>query len=351
MCIRDRYKWQRANNAADRPFVLHDGPPYANGSLHIGHALNKVLKDVINRYKVLQGYRVDFVPGWDCHGLPIELKAMKNVKNRSERSPTKIRRRAKQHALDAIEGQRQDFQRWGVMADWDDVYQTMSPEYEASVIQVFQHMVQNGLVQRKFRPVHWSPSSRTALAEAELEYNENHKSVAAWVGMPISDPSGLPASAQGASAVVWTTTPWTLPANTAVCFSVGMDYVVVQHAGERYLVSEESTARLAEALGLESVEVEDRFPGSALAGVVCEHPVLEGETSPMIAGEHVTDDMGSGFVHTAPAHGVDDFEVCQSVPGLEMRCVVDDLGRYTNEVGVEELEGCLLYTSPSPRDS
>ena len=198
---------------------------------------------------------------------------------------------------------------------------------------------------RKLKPVYWSPSSRTALAEAELEYNEEHVSIAAWVGMRITEPAGLPTIAHDAKATIWTTTPWTLPANSAVAFAPDTEYCVVRDRGEKYVVSVGSLERLCEALGVDNMEELGRFPGSAFQGAICEHPVLDDQISPMIPGEHVTDDMGSGLVHTAPAHGAEDFDACIDHPDLPLRCPVDNAGRFNSTVGIESLVG-LPVRSP-----
>jgi isoleucyl-tRNA synthetase len=249
-CTSELYAWQQQQGEdGERPhFVLHDGPPFANGDPHMGHALNKILKDIINRYKLMQGYRVNYVPGWDCHGLPIELKALQRLTSTDDNTRCKpatqqqqqhvppdaaaVRRAARAEAQSAVDAQRAQFERWGVMADWDNAYLTMSPTYEAAQLHVFRILVERGYVYRALRPVHWSPSSATALAEAELEYNDQHKSRAIFVRFEVEPSTASGAQAletwPGLSLVAWTTTPWSLPGNQALCIHPRIEYSVVR---------------------------------------------------------------------------------------------------------------------------
>ena len=203
-------------------FTLHDGPPYANGALHVGHALNKTLKDIINKVQLMQGKRARYIPGWDCHGLPIELKVLQSLKTeeRRELKPLELRRKAHAYAEKQVEGQRQGFRRWGIWGDWETPYLTLQKRYEAAQIDVFGRMVLAGHIYRGLKPVHWSPSSRTALAEAELEYPDGHSSPSVFVAFPVEQLSSALAEAgvkaEGLAVAIWTTTPWTLPANLAV---------------------------------------------------------------------------------------------------------------------------------------
>ena len=243
-CTADLYAWQERERPADGPrFVLHDGPPFANGVPHMGHALNKVIKDIVNRYRLLRGDRISYVPGWDCHGLPIELKALQRVAEgslqhtRDDMSAVAVRSAARQEAEAAIEAQREQFERWGVMGDWDNSYLTMTPEYEAGQLRIFRRMVEKGLIYRALRPVHWSPSAMTALAEAELEYNDTHRSRAVYVRFLVDQaPPELGASGlalegcPGLSLVAWTTTPWSLVGNQALCIHPDLEYSVVRIA-------------------------------------------------------------------------------------------------------------------------
>ena len=346
------YEWQLDRPDIKGDFTLHDGPPYANGKPHMGHVLNKVLKDVINRYKLMRGYRVHYCPGWDCHGLPIELKACKES-DFLEASAQEIRQKAAKFARKTIELQKEAFQRWGCMGDWGSPYLTMDPAYEADQVRVFYQMYQRGCIYRGFKPVYWSPSSGTALAEAELEY-QDHTSRAVYVLFPIipSTASSLPQISNfstisnlsndgggGIFALVWTTTPWTLAANKAICFNPEHSYSLLQiRAGSKkkgVLVGSECLPRLEPILG--EYKVLDTLPGTALEGLKYQNPLdTEVDTDathrPLLPADHVTETEGSGLVHTAPAHGFEDHLIGVRY-GLELGCIVNDKGRYTNEAG------------------
>ena len=279
-CLHGLYREQLARDGA-ASFLFHDGPPYANGPPHIGHFLNKVLKDVVNRYKVQRGFRVEYVPGWDCHGLPIELKALEKVKKskREGMDAMAIRRVARQCALDAIDVQRTAFERWGVMADWSTIYRTLDPEYEAHQIDVFRHMVERGLVYRGLRPVYWSPSSKTALADAELEYEDDHCSKSIYVAFPLAGAHEATAQldVDNDALLAWTTTPWSLPANEAICVNRALEYVAVRvpgHAGKRWIVARELVDDVGALLGFSHDDVVASWPGSALVGAQYRHPLL-----------------------------------------------------------------------------
>jgi isoleucyl-tRNA synthetase len=235
-CTEDLYSWQRNYNTKDRPFVLHDGPPYANGDLHIGHALNKILKDVICRFQITNGKRVHYVPGWDCHGLPIEVKALQALRAHHDQiGPVAVRAAARALAETTVEEQMKGFKEWAVMGDWKNSYKTMNRDFEMRQLGVFKAMVSGGLIYRMRRPVYWSPSSGTALAEGELEYDDNHKSTAAFVSFPITElpeqllRRGLDPNNTGA--LIWTTTPWTLPANQAIAVHQDLEYCLVTLSG------------------------------------------------------------------------------------------------------------------------
>ena len=345
------YKWQLDRPDTKGDFTLHDGPPYANGKPHMGHVLNKVLKDVINRYKLMQGFRVHYRPGWDCHGLPIELKACKES-DFLEASPQEIRQKAAKFAQKTIELQKEAFQRWGCMGDWGNPYLTMDPAYEADQVRVFYRMYQQGCIYRGFKPVYWSPSSGTALAEAELEY-QDHTSRAVYVLFPIvpgtatllpqiSDFSSNDDNGGGVFVLVWTTTPWTLAANKAICFNPEHSYSLIQiGAGsekKRVLVGSECLQRLGPILGEYSILC--TLLGLALEGLKYRNPLdtlLQQHNvgvmhRPFLSGDHVTETEGSGLVHTAPAHGFEDHLIGVHY-SLELGCVVNDKGMYTNEVG------------------
>ena len=326
------YDWQQGErDDASKTFTLHDGPPYANGVPHMGHLLNKVLKDIVNRYKLMRGFRLEHRPGWDCHGLPIELKACKDM---GSATPIEIRTRAADFARQTLTVQREAFKRWGCIGDWDRPYITMDPQYEANQIDVFYRMYERGCIYRGVKPVYWSPSSHTTLAEAELEYRD-HTSRAVYVLFPIASLPGR--SEVGAvEALVWTTTPWTLVANRAICYNPDHRYSLVRVAGEngcsrRLLLGAESVLRLDSLLG--SYSVEASFLGSELAGATyCDTLDADEAKRPFLPGSHVTETDGTGLVHTAPAHGFEDHDIGIE-HGLDLSCHVDELGCYTAEAG------------------
>ncbi len=330
-------------------FILHDGPPYANGSLHIGHALNKILKDVINRYQLLQGRKVRYVPGWDCHGLPIELKVLQNMKpaEREQLTPLKLRRKARDFALKAVDEQRQGFKRYGIWGDWDNPYLTLKPEYEAAQIGVFGQMFLKGYIYRGLKPVHWSPSSKTALAEAELEYPEDsegrptHVSRSIYVAFPMTGVATgvkevLEPFLPNLSVGIWTTTPWTIPANLAVSVNPELTYAVVEvdssSENPKYLIiAADLVERLSTTLGT-NLKVKATLPGKALEYCTYRHPLFDRESPIVIGGDYVTTDSGTGLVHTAPGHGQEDFQVGQRY-NLPILSPVDDDGNFTEEAG------------------
>jgi isoleucyl-tRNA synthetase len=323
-------------------FVLHDGPPYANGSLHMGHALNKILKDIINKYKLLQGYKVRYVPGWDCHGLPIELKVLQNMKSeeRQNLTPLTLRHKARDFALKAVDEQRQGFKRYGVWGDWEHPYLTLTPEYEAAQIGVFGQMVLKGYIYRGLKPVHWSPSSQTALAEAELEYPEGHTSRSLYAAFRMTKPAAevkeaLEPFLPDLGVAIWTTTPWTLPGNLAVAVNPELNYAVVQVGSEspyKYLiVAADLVERLSEKFGTQ-LTVKATMPGKALENSTYKHPLFDRESPVVIGGDYVTTESGTGLVHTAPGHGQEDYIVGQRY-GLPILSPVDDKGNFTEEAG------------------
>lgn len=330
------YSWQRERKAK-KEFCLHDGPPYANGDPHVGHALNKILKDIRNRFEMLRGRQVHYVPGWDCHGLPIELKALGEL-GTSGLSPLQIRQKAREFAEKAILRQKAAFQRWGVMADWDQCYFTYDGVYEAAQLKVFQEMHNKGLIYQDYKPVFWSPSSRTALAEAELEYNPEHVSRAIYTSFPVAKlPPSITekAAVDKVSVVVWTTQPWTIPANQAVCYMPNAQYSIVQRAdnSDLLLFATERTASLSALLGT-ALETVVTFTGSQLEGGVCKHPTIATKEVPLLPANHVTMAKGTGLVHTAPAHGMDDYSVASQFK-LSVECLVDEDGNFTELAGPE----------------
>lgn len=331
------YTWQRERKAK-KEFCLHDGPPYANGDAHVGHALNKILKDIHNRFEMLRGRKVSYIPGWDCHGLPIELKALGEL-NTSHLSPLQIRQKAREFAESAIASQRAAFQRWGVMADWEKCYYTFNGWYEAAQLRVFQDMHSKGLIYQDYKPVFWSPSSRTALAEAELEYNAEHLSTAVYTTFPLNTLPAKLATSLGelgkVCVLVWTTQPWTIPANQAVCFMPKAQYSVVRRCDNEQLLLV-ATERIAGLGTILSTELQNlaTFPGADLEGGVCQHPTLPGKEVPLLPANHVTMAKGTGLVHTAPAHGMEDYSVATHFH-LPVECMVDEEGRFTEAAGAE----------------
>jgi len=310
-------------------FILHDGPPYANGDVHIGTALNKVLKDIVVRYASMRGYDSPYVPGWDTHGLPIELQALREAAvDYHELSPLELRERCRQYALRYVNIQREQFRRLGVWADWDNPYLTMDPAFEAEQIRAFGVMAARGYIYRGLKPVYWCASCETALAEAEVEYRDK-VSPAIWVGFPVKDGKGkLPA---GSQVLVWTTTPWTIPANTGIALHPEVQYVLVQTPRGPVLLAEARRDEVFRHLDVVAGRVLAKFSGRDLEGVVCRHPLYERD-SLLILGEHVTLDQGTGCVHTSPGHGHEDFEVGARY-GLPVLVPLDDRGIFTEEAG------------------
>ncbi|MEM9004878.1 MAG: isoleucine--tRNA ligase [Cyanobacteria bacterium P01_F01_bin.86] len=339
-----------AESNPGEPFVLHDGPPYANGSLHIGHAMNKILKDTINKYQILRGRKVRYIPGWDCHGLPIELKVLQSMdaEVRANLTPIKLRRKAKAFALKTIDEQRESFKRYGVWGDWEAPYMTLQPAYEAAQIAVFGQMYLKGYIYRGLKSVHWSPTSQTALAEAELEYPEGHTSPSIYAAFPMVQASEAAAAAltpylSELGVAIWTTTPWTIPANMAVAVNPELTYAVVEVAKAKpfkyLLIAKDLSDRLSQVFDSE-LTLKAELKGADLEGSTYRHPLQEqlptdkrGETSPiLIGGDYVTTESGTGLVHTAPGHGQEDFQVGLRY-GLQVLCPVDERGDMTEEAG------------------
>ncbi|BEV35627.1 isoleucine--tRNA ligase [Synechococcus sp. M16CYN] len=331
-------------------FTLHDGPPYANGSLHMGHVLNKVLKDIINKYQVLKGRRVRFVPGWDCHGLPIELKVLQSM-NREQRqslTPIELRKKAASYACEQVRVQMRGFQRWGIWADWEHPYLSIQKGYEAAQIRVFSTMALKGHIYRDLKPVHWSPSSRTALAEAELEYPDGHISPSVYaafsaVELPfalreileaesIHLPNTVEELGRRLKVAIWTTTPWTLVANLAVSVNKRFNYVFADNnAGCLLIIAADLVGSLSKILG-QPLTAKATIKGDQLAGLRYRHPLLDRTSPIVIGGDYITTEAGTGLVHTAPGHGIDDFYTGQK-HGLPVLCPVDEAGTLTGEAG------------------
>ncbi|WNF35534.1 isoleucine--tRNA ligase [Bacillaceae bacterium IKA-2] len=308
-------------------YILHDGPPYANGDIHIGHALNKILKDFIVRYKSMSGFQAPYVPGWDTHGLPIETALTKNGKiNRKEMTVAEFRKLCEEYALNQVDRQREQFKRLGVRGDWENPYITLHKEYEAQQIQVFGDMAKKGYIYKGKKPVYWSPSSESALAEAEIEYQDK-RSASIYVAFNVNDGKGVLTGDE--KIVIWTTTPWTIPANLAICVNPQLDYSVVKVNSEKYLVASGLIENLVKELEWDDYEVIKKVKGAELEGVKTTHPFYDRD-SIVVLGEHATLEAGTGCVHTAPGHGEDDFIVGQKY-NLDVLCPVDDRGCFTNE--------------------
>jgi isoleucyl-tRNA synthetase len=334
---KDLYKKRlNRNRLKGKKFVLHDGPPYANGGIHLGTALNKVLKDIIVRYYDMKGYFAPYVPGWDTHGLPTELKAIKEKGlNRHEVGPVVFRQACEEIAMKYLDVQRESFKRLGVMGDWENPYITLKPEFEAKQIEVFGQMAKLGCIYKGMRPVYWCPSCETALAEAEIEYQDDH-GTSIYVKFPVKDDKGklkgIVETLDNLYVVIWTTTTWTLPGNLAISLNPEFVYVVVEANNERYIVAKELAENVMKAAEISDYKVLGEIPGSELEYVVCAHPFLDRD-SLVIVGDHVTLEAGSGCVHTAPGHGAEDFDVCKKYPEIGIVVPVDDRGHMTKEAG------------------
>ena len=325
----DVYGQLRKARAGQEKFVLHDGPPYANGAIHIGTALNKVLKDIVVRFASMEGHDSPYVPGWDTHGLPIELRAMRDLDlERSEVSALRLRQYCHEFALRWQGVQEAEFKRLGVMGDWDNPYLTLHPAYEACQIKVFGEMFMAGHIYKGLRPVYWCADCQTALAEAEIEY-ENKDSNSIYVGFPlVEEGEHLPADAM---VVIWTTTPWTIPANMAICLHPDAEYQLVDTEAGPLLLAKELREQALAAMGLTVLAPGPVWKGRELEGVRCRHPLFARD-SVLILGDHVTLDEGTGCVHTAPGHGHEDFMVAQRYD-LEVLNPLDDKGVFTDEAG------------------
>jgi isoleucyl-tRNA synthetase len=330
----DIYGRMRAAAAGRPKFVLHDGPPYANGDLHLGHAVNKILKDIIVKSRGLDGYDAPYVPGWDCHGLPIELNVEKKVgKPGAKVSPAEFRQKCRDYAARQVDGQRESFIRMGVFGDWFNPYLTMAFQTEADIVRALGRIIANGHLHKGFKPVHWCMDCGSALAEAEVEY-EDKTSPAIDVAYAALDPAAFNAACgsdyAGEIAIpIWTTTPWTIPASMAVSLHPTLEYVLIEGSGRALLVAADLAESCAARYGLAQLRILGRCKGAALERQLLQHPYLERQV-PVVLGEHVTTEAGTGAVHTAPAHGADDFQVGQ-VYGLEVFNPVGGNGVYLPE--------------------
>ena len=325
---------QRLKLNEGRPrFDLHDGPPFANGNIHMGHALNKISKDIIVRYKNMNGYYAPYVPGWDTHGLPVEQQLAKKGVDRKSMDRAKYRELCRQYAEEQIQKQMNDFKRLGVMADWDHPYVTLQHDFEAQEIRVFGEMYKKGYIYKGKKPVYWSWSSESTLAEAEVEYKDVEAN-SIFVAFPVTDGKGI-IDPKDTYFVIWTTTPWTIPANEAICVNPKFDYSVVQVGDKRYVVATGLLDKVAEEIGWDDYKVVQTVKGADMEYMKAKHPIYDKE-SLVIEGFHVTLDDGTGLVHTAPGFGEDDFNVGQKY-NLPIFSPVDAHGCYTDEV--PELKG------------
>lgn len=318
---------QRQELNKDKPtFILHDGPPYANGNIHIGHALNKISKDVIVRYKSMTGFRSPYVPGWDTHGLPIEQALTNKGVKRKEMSVAEFRELCEEYAWEQVNKQRDDFKRLGVAGEWDNPYVTLTPDYEEAQIRVFGKMAEKGYIYKGLKPIYWSPSSESALAEAEIEYKDV-KSASIYVAFKIVDGKGL--IDDSTSLIIWTTTPWTIPSNLGIAVHPDYDYVVILADGKKYVLAKDLVDTVTQEIGWESVEIISELKGKDMELMTAKHPMYD-RTSLVILGDHVTLEAGTGLVHTAPGHGDDDYIVGQKYK-LGVLSPVDDKGCFTDE--------------------
>ena len=325
----DLYGQIRTSRKGKPTWILHDGPPYANGRIHLGTAFNKIIKDFIVKSRTMSGFDSPYVPGWDCHGLPIEHKVDQELGSRKAKmSAAEIRRECRKYAEKFVDIQREDFKRLGIPGQWDNPYLTMAPRYQAVIARAFVDFLDKGYVYKGLKPVNWCLYDRTALAEAEVEYAD-HKSPSVWVSFAaVSDAATLDSSLAGKKVfgLIWTTTPWTLPANLAIAYNPRFEYSAVETAGGVYIVATDLVNVTAEKCAWDKPLTLARFHGDRLRGFVFQHPFMD-RTSPAILGDHVTLEQGTGAVHTAPGHGHDDY-VCGMEHGLSVYCPVDATGRF-----------------------
>ncbi|MDE7161553.1 MAG: isoleucine--tRNA ligase [Anaeroplasmataceae bacterium] len=340
-------------NANKREYTLHDGPPYANGDIHLGHALNKILKDFVVRYKNMNGFKSVYIPGWDTHGLPIENQLQKSGVKRKEMSTADFRKLCEEYAYKQVERQKAGFMRLGVLGDFEHPYITLQHDYEKDQILIFAKMAEKGLIYKGLKPVYWSYSSESALAEAEIEYQDK-EDFSIYFSLPIVNHKEL----EGAHFLVWTTTPWTLPANLAVCAGPTIDYVLAETAKGKFIFGLDLLEKLKDLLELGEVKILKEYKGRDLEGITYKHPLYD-RVSPCILGDYVSTTDGTGLVHIAPGHGEDDYMVGKAY-GLDILCPVDNRGYMTKEAGqyegmfyqdcnmkvMEDMEncGCLLKT-------
>ena len=332
----DLYEKMVARNEGKPKYILHDGPPYANGEIHLGTALNKTLKDFIIKQKNMSGYCAPYVPGWDTHGLPIELKALKaNGADKNAISPVELRRHCKNFAMTHVQNQMNQFKRLGSLGHYCDPYLTLKPEYEARQVEVFGEMAKRGYMYKGLKPVYWCPDCNTALAEAEIEY-ENDPCYSIYVKFNVTDDKGVFTAMNipldKVFFVIWTTTTWTIPGNLAICVGPGYEYTLVKVGDEYYCMALELVAPTMKAAGITEYETVGSFFGNELENMMTKHPLYD-RGSKVIVGDHVTLESGTGCVHTAPGYGVEDFEVCKNYDDIGIIVCVDAKGLQTTEAG------------------
>ncbi len=332
------YEKMLEKNEGKPLYILHDGPPYANGKIHLGTALNKVLKDFVVRYKNMKGFKAPYVPGFDTHGLPTELKARKaaGMKSDTRMSPLELRKMCREFALGFVKDQTDQFKRLGVLGEWDNPYMTLKPEFVARQVEIFGEMAKKGYIYKGLKPVYWCPECQTALAEAEIEYAED-PCHSIYVKFKVTEDFGklkaLGADLDRTYFVIWTTTTWTLPANVAICVGPNYEYSLVKANGEYYVMATELAPGAMEAAGITDYEFVGTIEGKELELMITQHPFIDRQ-SLVIVGNHVTLESGTGCVHTAPGHGVDDFEVCRNYKQIPMIVPVDSKGVLTEEAGM-----------------
>src|SRR6516162_3335683 len=339
----------RASRAGRPTYVLHDGPPYANGRIHLGTAFNKILKDFVVKSKTMAGFDSPYVPGWECHGLPIEIKVDNELgPKKAQMTAVQIRRACRKYAEKYVDIQRQDFKRLGVLGHWEAPYLTMSAKYQSVIAGAFVDFLDRGYVYKGLKPVYWCIKDRTALAEAEVEY-ENHSSPSIWVRFPlISDAAKLHPDLAGREVygVIWTTTPWTMPANMAIAYNPKYEYVGVEVGGAVFIIAAELVKVTAEKCGWTDDHIVAAFPGEKLEHAIFRHPFLERDSLGILA-DHVTLEQGTGAVHTAPGHGQEDYAVGRQY-GIATFCPVDAVGRFYHAEGApgrlpEEIIGKTVW--------
>ncbi|HKR97272.1 MAG TPA: class I tRNA ligase family protein, partial [Candidatus Angelobacter sp.] len=328
-------------------YILHDGPPYANGAIHEGHALNKCLKDFVVKSKTMAGFDSPYVPGWDCHGLPIEIKVDEQLGRKKLEIPASaVRRECRKYAEKYLNIQRDQFKRLGILGRWEHPYSTMTPQYESVIVRQLFDFMENGAVYKGLRPVYWCIHDKTALAEAEIEYG-NHTSPSVWVKYHLtSDPAKIDPALAGknVSTIIWTTTPWTLPASMAVAFHPDLEYVALEHGDDVYIVADALANATKDAAKLQHAHKIAHFPGRKLEFATFAHPFLDRQILGVLA-DYVTTDQGTGAVHTAPSHGADDFYTGSKYK-LDQRTKVDEAGRM--QEGLPEYNGKTVFQANQP---